>query len=467
VTSDGSGRLKPNISAPGVNVRSSVPGNGYAEDSGTSMAGPHVVGTVALLWSAVPSLARQIDQTKTVLEQSANPNVHLALQVCGGISSTTIPNNSFGYGAVDALAAVNYGPNFVVTASPSSQTVTAGGSTSYTATVTPSAGFTGSVTMSVTGLPSGAGGSFTPNPVVITSGAQNSTLSVTTSGSTPTGSYTLTITGTSGSLNNSTTVTLVVNSAGQISIVPASLGFAKQVVGTTSAAKKVTVTNTGAAAVTFTSIATSGDFAQTNNCGGSLLAGKKCVINVTFTPTTLGSRTGAITLTDSAAGSPQSVPLTGSGVAPAALSPTALAFRQAESTTSAAKVITLTNNQPVTLNVSNVSVTANYGETDNCTPTVAALASCHINITFTPPGVGTFNGTLTVTDDASNSPQTASLTGTGLAQVTLSSSSLGFGKQKVGTTSAPKSVILKNNLNTLRSRTVAEAPWRPTAAPAP
>jgi len=101
--------------------------------------------------------------------------------------------------------------NFSLSASPSSQTVTAGNSASYAATITPSGGFTGSVTLSVSGLPSGATARFSVNPVA---GSGNSTLTVNTRSSTPTGSYTLTITGTSTSpsLTHSTTVTLVVNS---------------------------------------------------------------------------------------------------------------------------------------------------------------------------------------------------------------------------------------------------------------
>jgi len=101
--------------------------------------------------------------------------------------------------------------NFSLSASPSSQTVTGGNSASYTATITPSGGFTGSVTLSVSGLPSGATARFSVNPVA---GSGNSTVTINTSSSTPTGSYTLTITGTSTSpsLTHSTTVTLVVNS---------------------------------------------------------------------------------------------------------------------------------------------------------------------------------------------------------------------------------------------------------------
>ncbi|HEX9989316.1 MAG TPA: S8 family serine peptidase, partial [Chloroflexia bacterium] len=111
VTVDGSNRRKPDISAPGVNVRSSTrtSDTSYGNNSGTSMAGPHVVGVVALLWSAHPSLSRMITETKTILQNTANPNVTVnsGATTCGGIASTTIPNNHFGYGRVDALAAVN------------------------------------------------------------------------------------------------------------------------------------------------------------------------------------------------------------------------------------------------------------------------------------------------------------------------------------------------------------------------
>ena len=105
--------LKPNISAPGVNVRSSTrtSDSSFGNLSGTSMAGPHVVGVVALLWSARPQLARNISQTKTILQNTANPAVIVTpAQTCGGTTSSQIPNNSFGFGRVDALAAVNAVP---------------------------------------------------------------------------------------------------------------------------------------------------------------------------------------------------------------------------------------------------------------------------------------------------------------------------------------------------------------------
>jgi N,N-dimethylformamidase beta subunit-like protein len=96
-------------------------------------------------------------------------------------------------------------PDFTIAASPSSQTVTSGGSTNYGVTIGPTGGFTGPVSLSVSGLPGGATGSFTPNP-----STASSTLSVTTSTSTPAGTSTLTITGISGSLTHTTTVALTV-----------------------------------------------------------------------------------------------------------------------------------------------------------------------------------------------------------------------------------------------------------------
>jgi serine protease AprX len=129
VTIDGSNRLKPNISAPGSSVRSTLRTSvtSYGTMSGTSMAGPHVVGVVALLWSARPNLSRNIAATKSLLQLTANPGVTVApVQTCNGIPSTQIPNNTFGYGRIDALAAYNAAPT-ASGATVSGQVATAAG----------------------------------------------------------------------------------------------------------------------------------------------------------------------------------------------------------------------------------------------------------------------------------------------------------------------------------------------------
>jgi hypothetical protein len=104
-------------------------------------------------------------------------------------------------------------PDFTINAAPPSQTVSAGGSTSYTVTVAPLNGFSGNVALSNGSLPTGVGLTFTPP--TITGGSGMSTVNVTTSGTTPAGTYTITLTGTSGSLMHSTTVQLVVTTTGK------------------------------------------------------------------------------------------------------------------------------------------------------------------------------------------------------------------------------------------------------------
>ena len=104
VTANGSGILKPNVSAPGVSVRSSIRNGAYASFSGTSMAGPHAAGMVALVISANPSLAGQVELIEDIIESTAVPKT--TDQECGGIPGSEIPNNTYGYGRIDALAAV-------------------------------------------------------------------------------------------------------------------------------------------------------------------------------------------------------------------------------------------------------------------------------------------------------------------------------------------------------------------------
>jgi subtilisin family serine protease len=102
ITADGSGRIKPDVLAPGVGILSDLPDGRYAEFNGTSMAASHVAGVVALMWSANPALIGQIEPTRQILTQTAHS--HSAPDSCGhGIGKQ---NNDYGYGIVDAYEAV-------------------------------------------------------------------------------------------------------------------------------------------------------------------------------------------------------------------------------------------------------------------------------------------------------------------------------------------------------------------------
>jgi len=140
--------------------------------------------------------------TMSVTTSSTTPTGSYPLTIAG--TSGTLTHTA----SVTLVVTAPVTPNFSLSASPASQSVVQGASTSYTVTITPSGGFTGSVTLSASGLPAGAAASFAPNPATSTS-----TMSVTTSSTTPTGSYPLTITGTSGTLSHTASVTLIVTAA--------------------------------------------------------------------------------------------------------------------------------------------------------------------------------------------------------------------------------------------------------------
>jgi hypothetical protein len=307
-------------------------------------------------------------------------------------------------------------PNFALSASPGSVTITQGNHGTSTINITPLNGFSGSVTLSATGLPSGVTAAFSPNPATT-----SSVLTLTASGTATTGTSTVTITGVSGSLTNNTTLSLTVNPVGgapAVTLSPTSLTWGSIVVGVTSPVKPVTLTNSGSGTLNISNIAISGDFAFTTStkpCGSTLAAGKNCVLKVTFTPTQVGVRSGNITITDNASGSPQTVPLSGTGSVQATLTPASTTYPARKvGTTSSPKVFTLTNKQAVALNSIAISTTGDFSvSTTTCTSSLAAKAHCTISVVFKPTAVGARTGTLSVSDSATNSPQTASLNGTG------------------------------------------------------
>jgi hypothetical protein len=241
-------------------------------------------------------------------------------------------------------------------------------------------------------------------------------------------------------------VAAMVSISGGVGLSQTSLNFNTQVLGATSGTQTVTLANNQPAPMNISSIAANGDFAQSNNCLSPLKPNATCLINVTFTPTAVGSRTGTLTVTDDASNSPQSASLTGIGLLPVALSGSSFGFgAQVVNTTSAIKTVTLKNNQSVPLNISRIAASGDFAQTNNCVSPLASNASCTISMTFTPTALGARTGAVTVTDDANTSPQSASLSGTGLLPVTLSGSAFGFGSQVINTTSTAKVVTLKNN----------------------
>ncbi|MEW6716654.1 MAG: S8 family serine peptidase [Chloroflexota bacterium] len=135
VTVDGSNRLKPEVTAPGVNIRSSKVGGGYGVSSGTSMAAPHVSGLVALLLSADPGMIGDVEAIESLVKESA---VRLYTdEGCGGDSPTSHPNHTFGYGRVDALAAVQNLPHGMeISKVASSVRIAPGDLITYTLTIT-------------------------------------------------------------------------------------------------------------------------------------------------------------------------------------------------------------------------------------------------------------------------------------------------------------------------------------------
>jgi uncharacterized repeat protein (TIGR03803 family) len=235
---------------------------------------------------------------------------------------------------------------------------------------------------------------------------------------------------------------------------PTSVTFAGQDTGTTSAAKTITLTNPGSAPLSISGITVtgtdSGDFNQTNTCGTGIGVNGTCKIMVTFSPTATGLRTASVMLTDNAAGSPQSVPLKGTGILPVTLTPATLAFGNvAVGTTSTSKSVVVKNTSSTTLTITSISLTGpdpgSYNLTNPCGSSLASEKSCTLAVTFSPASSGALDASITLDDSASNSPQTVSLTGAGVAPVMVTPASLIFANQNVGTTSAAKLVMLKNN----------------------
>ena len=239
-----------------------------------------------------------------------------------------------------------------------------------------------------------------------------------------------------------------------VTLSTSSIAFGDQTVGKSSAAREVLMLNSGNEALAITSITASDGFSVTDDCGDTLAADASCNIFGTFTPAAVQDYTGTITITDDASDSPQSISLTGAGVAPgqpdADVSKKEIDFgNQLQGTTSDPQTVTLLNTGTVNLTINSITASADFGVTDDCGATLAPDDSCTLSATFTPPAVGEYTGTILVDDDASDSPQSISLTGSGVSasgpQASFSTTSIDFGQQAVNQRSEPQVITLTNS----------------------
>jgi hypothetical protein len=304
-------------------------------------------------------------------------------------------------------------------------------STSQTVTVTNSGGSTlnqTSIIKSGTNAGDFAFGAMTCPTGAGTLAAGSSCTIVVTFTPTAAGSRTATITITDNASDSPQTISLTGTGGIPVaSVNPGSINFGGQNTGTTSGGTAVTLQNTGTNVLSLTAISIGGtnasNFGQSNNCpvGSTLAVGAQCTVTVTFTPSAIGARSGTLSFTDNAAGSPQSVSLSGTGTTPGAtLTPASLTYgSQAVGTSSTTQALTVTSTGTGPLTINSITITGtnpgDYSQSNNCPispSTLAAAATCTINVTFTPLAAGARVAAVSVTDNAAGSPRSSSLNGT-------------------------------------------------------
>jgi hypothetical protein len=254
-------------------------------------------------------------------------------------------------------------------------------------------------------------------------------------------------------------VTVTVNSTAPVMVSPSSLNFGSVAVGSTSTQQTVTVTNNQSSLLTINTLAvtpgTPYAIGASSTClNPTVASGASCTVILTFNPVATGAApASSLTINDTASTSPQTVTLNGTGIIPVTVSPSTLAFGNEQTgTASAAKTVTVTNNQTASLNFSSISAPLPYAVaagTSTCVVGTPVLPgnNCVISLTYSPTTVGaTPASTLTISDDAPSTPQTVNLTGTGTAagSVSLNPTGLAFGSVEI-TNTVVKNVTLTNN----------------------
>ncbi|WP_185992787.1 S8 family serine peptidase [Streptomyces sp. 130] len=295
------GLVKPDVSAPGVAVRSTYPGGKYAVGSGTSMAAPHVAGAIALLWSAAPAVARDIDATRRLLDETA---VDVPDVSCGG---TAGDNNVYGQGRLDVRAAVEKAPR--------GTTGTLSGTVTDAATGEPVEGVT--VQLTAAGDPVGL-------PATTDAEGRYTTLATVGDYTVTTSSPAYTAVKTEVTITESATATADIRLPARpgkvLSVTPDDADFGAVPVGTTGGPVAVTLTSLGSKPVTVVRVTDhDGAFvAGPGTCGEAPFRLKRketCTLDLTFRPTEKTAQDGRITLLDDAKGLVHTVRVHGSGTA--------------------------------------------------------------------------------------------------------------------------------------------------------
>jgi len=245
-------------------------------------------------------------------------------------------------------------------------------------------------------------------------------------------------------------------SATQVTLSPSSLTFSNQTTGTSSAAQTITLTNTGSTELTIYSTSISSNFSQTNNCNSApILTNGTCTINVIFSPTTTGAISGTLSFGSNVSGGSITVSLSGEGIAAPApiitFSPSSLSFSALTSgSTSAIQAITLTNTGNAALSISQVSLTGDFSESDNCAnSTIAIGATCTLQVAFTPLASSTLTGVITVYGNVVGGTATVNLSGTGIAIGVLTSTptTINFGSIYEGSSAVAQTFTIQNTGN--------------------
>jgi hypothetical protein len=236
-----------------------------------------------------------------------------------------------------------------------------------------------------------------------------------------------------------------------------SISFGNENVGTQSAGKSVTMTNTGNAALSIGSIAVSGAHASSfdfvNTCGSTLAIGANCIIYGTFTPAAMGLVSATVAITDNAAGSPQTIAVSGTGanVPSVSLSAHVLTFPNTASGGKSTLPVTLENTGNANLTVTGIGNSganpANFTHTSNCGGhAIAPGAQCTIDITFAPTATGSYSATLNIQDNATDTPQSVTLTApqTPGPLAAFSATSIQFAPTSVGSYNNSQELMVTN-----------------------